>query len=1026
MSNEPETMNIRFLLAACRTRQHFDALLVLLVGVAASAILFFVLQSHEWDGVRRDFERASRERVAVLQRTLDLDFLGMKSVQAFYAASDGVDHEEFSTFVAPMIEDHLGIRALQWAPRVPDSERSKYESTAAGDGHPDSEITEYDQGDSLVRASRREDYFPIRFVEPANGNVAPLGFDLAANPACLEAMHLACDTGQFAATSKILLPRELGGQIGVRLFLPVYRKNVALDTVADRRKNLEGFIVGVLRLKGIVDQSATALTPMGTDTSLFDVSDTGREHLLYYHPSRLYARDTAPNRVETAPPQFGLIFAEPLDVGGRRWTVVSTARPQFIAARMTWYPWGAAAAGLLMTGLLVAYLAEMASRVVFERKAAEALRASERRHRLFAENVSDIIWTSDFSGKFTYVSPSVENTLGFTIEDYLTLTPPEIMTPASFTLANEELQKYADAVGTSLHLEPGFLEVEMLRKDGSTVWCEVSYSGMYDESGKMIAIQGVARDITARRQMEQELRQAKETAESATRAKSQFLARMSHEIRTPMTAILGYTDLMMGQATNASSRNNYLAVIHRNGEHLLGLINDILDLSKIEAGKFTLDPRQCSLVSLLADVASVVRPRAEQHGISLSVEYETKLPETIVTDAARLRQALINLTSNAVKFTQQGSVRIVTSLLPNWQGQPAVRVQVIDTGIGIREELLPKLFEPFAQGDESVFRQFGGTGLGLGISRHIVTMLGGELAATSVWGKGSNFNLTVPTGDLDGVHMLENPAEAEHENTAHSEKQSSKALEGLHVLLAEDGYDNRELIRTVLCAAGAIVETVENGQDAVAKAEAEPFDAVLMDMNMPVMDGYEATRALRGRGYERPILALTANAMASDETQCLAAGCNRHLTKPIDRVWLIRTIADCTGREPTETKGPPAPKQPTIRDEGPLVSLYADDPDVAGILDGFVERLADQLTEMGNAFSDERYDDLKRCAHRLKGSGGSYGYPTLTDAGKKLEDAAAAHDREAADRAFEEVAGLCRAIKEGYQSTIVSAGSDSR
>ena len=544
----------------------------------------------------------------------------------------------------------------------------------------------------------------------------------------------------------------------------------------------------------------------------------------------------------------------------------------------------------------LANLAEIASKTIIDSRAAEALRISERKHRLFAENVSDMIWAIDFTGKFIYVSPSVTLNLGFSAEEFLSMSLPEIMTPASFVPASVDLQKYAAAAGTSQHFEPGSLDLELFRKDGSTVWADVTYSGMYDESGKMIAIQGVSRDITARRQLEQELRQAKEVAESATRAKSQFLARMSHEIRNPMTSILGYTDLLMDPATNQSSRNNYLAVIRRNGEHLLALINDILDLSKIESGKFTLEMCRCSLVSLLADVASVVRPRAEQRGISLSVEYESELPETILTDPARLRQALINLVGNAVKFTQQGSVRIVTSLLPTWQGHPAVRIRVIDTGIGIREEVLPKLFDPFAQGDEAVFRKFGGTGLGLAISRHIITMLGGELAASSVWGKGSEFSLTAPVGDLEGVPMLSNPAEAEQERLPLPVRKPSKDLDGLRILLAEDGYDNRLLIETVLRGAGATVVTAENGREAVETAAAEPFDAILMDMNMPVMDGYEATRLLRQRGYERPILALTANAMSSDGRQCLDAGCNQHLTKPIDRVRLVREIAACVGR----------------------------------------------------------------------------------------------------------------------------------
>ena len=486
-----------------------------------------------------------------------------------------------------------------------------------------------------------------------------------------------------------------------------------------------------------------------------------------------------------------------------------------------------------------------------------------------------------------------------------------------------------------------------------------------------------------------------------------------------MTSILGYTDLMLDPASNQSSRNNYLAVIRRNGEHLLGLINDILDLSKIEAGKFTVDLQRCCLVSLLADVASIVRPRAEQRGLSLTIEYKTELPETILTDAARLRQALVNLAGNAVKFTEEGGVRIIVWLLPIWQGHPAVRVQVIDTGIGIREEEMAKLFEPFMQGDESVYQRFGGTGLGLAISRHIVNMLGGELAVTSVWGQGSTFSLTVPIGDIVGVSMLQNPTEIERDIAVQLGSTPARELEGLHILLAEDGYDNRELIKTVLRSAGAEVETAVNGQEAVERVAASPFDTVLMDMNMPVMDGYEATRKLRDNGYKQPILALTANAMVTDTKRCLDAGCDRHLTKPIDRRRLVHTIAVCMGRSTWNEEQEEMAILPTPAEvgEGPVVSLFAEDPDVAGILGGFIDGLDEQLSEMGRVLSEDRFDDLKRLAHRLKGAGGSYGYPALTDLCKILEDAATAKDRETAEKMLEKVAGMCRAVKDGYQTT---------
>jgi CheY-like chemotaxis protein/anti-sigma regulatory factor (Ser/Thr protein kinase) len=294
----------------------------------------------------------------------------------------------------------------------------------------------------------------------------------------------------------------------------------------------------------------------------------------------------------------------------------------------------------------------------------------------------------------------------------------------------------------------------------------------------------------------------------------------------------------------------------------------------------------------LADVASTMRPRAQQRGISLEVAYAGELPETILTDGARLRQALMNLVGNAVKFTAQGSVRIAVSFLREWRDRrAAVKIEVIDTGVGIRDEALSRLFQPFVQADASTAREFGGTGLGLVISRHIAELLGGELTVQSDFGRGSTFAITLPTGDLDGVRMLCSPAEATDAAAVEIRHWAMRAeLAGVRVLLAEDGPDNQELIRTVLELAGAQVDVAENGRIALSRAEAATFDVILMDMNMPEIDGYQATRILRDRGYERPILALTANAMSGDNQLCLAAGCNEYLIKPIDRGRLIRTV----------------------------------------------------------------------------------------------------------------------------------------
>jgi PAS domain S-box-containing protein len=682
-----------------------------------------------------------------------------------------------------------------------------------------------------------------------------------------------------------------------------------------------------------------------------------------------------------------------------------------------------------------------------QRRAEEALRASERRYRLLADNLSDVIWAIDFSGHFTYVSPSVARLLGYTVAEIMAKSLDDVLTPEARVTAHARLEEAVAAAQRGQRIVGSLVELEQTRKDGSTVPTDITYSGMYDESGQLVAIQGISRDVTERKLAQANLAAARDEAQAANRAKSRFLATMSHEIRTPMTAILGYADLLMDPMIGPSERNNYVATIRRGGEHLLDLINDILDLSKIEAGKMSLVVEQCQLMSLLADVASVVRPRAEQHGISFSVEYPGAIPESIHTDRARLRQTLVNLAGNAVKFTEKGSVRLVASFLPDGaDGQPAVQIDVIDTGIGIAKDVLPQLFRPFSQGDPAITQKFGGTGLGLAISNQLVQMLGGKLSVVSKLGRGSVFTLTLPTGSLDGVPMIENPTEAMLEDREKTWTAESHDLTGVRILLAEDGFDNRELIQTFLGRVGAKVETAVNGCIAVQKAGETPFDLILMDMNMPEMDGYEATRLLRDRGHKGPIVALTANAMVGDSDRCREAGCNEYLTKPIDRRRLIQTVVELvdikavaarTGilrkrkrllggtSHAVQPKSPAEPSpvqvarssvaiQETSADQEPvLISAYRDDPELAPIIHQFVKNLGDQLNAMYQTQSNHEHEELRRLAHRLKGAGGSYGYQQLTDASRVLEDAARAHDDEAEIAALGVVAVWIHAAERG-------------
>jgi len=429
-----------------------------------------------------------------------------------------------------------------------------------------------------------------------------------------------------------------------------------------------------------------------------------------------------------------------------------------------------------------------------------------------------------------------------------------------------------------------------------------------------------------------EVADASGRALAANAAKSEFLANMSHEIRTPMTAILGYADVIGEEVMccpvcpdNARCQKRVLgceatSVIRRNGEHLLDLINGILDLSKIESGKMEIERTRWSPRELVENVVALMQPQAREKHLTLSAELAGPLPETILTDPLRLRQILVNLVGNAIKFTERGEVRVGARLIsglgrgtvpfssdenrdsPPKAGPARLQFEVTDTGIGMSEEQVANLFQPFSQVDGSTSRRFGGTGLGLAISKRLAEALGGTIEVHSAPGKGSTFSVTIDPGPLEGIGVL-HPTEAVASPAAPGAAPAGEGKIALcaRVLLAEDGPDSQRLISLVLKKAGADVTSVENGQLALEAALAARdagnlFDVILMDIQMPVMDGYEATRALRDRGYTGPIIALTAHAMTGDRQRCLDAGCDDYAAKPIDRRQLLATVARWAAR----------------------------------------------------------------------------------------------------------------------------------
>lgn len=404
------------------------------------------------------------------------------------------------------------------------------------------------------------------------------------------------------------------------------------------------------------------------------------------------------------------------------------------------------------------------------------------------------------------------------------------------------------------------------------------------------------RDKRLREQEEHALKEEYfQAAEEANRAKSEFLANMSHEIRTPMTAILGFTDMLLERLSDQEGLEA-ARTIHRNGQHLLAIINDILDLSKIEAGRFETERIECSPIEIMADVETLMRPAAEEKGLTFDVVYAGTIPERIETDPLRLRQILLNLVGNAIKFTRLGGVCLTTRLLLEERRTPCLQVDVRDTGIGMTREQTARVFDPFTQANSSTTRQYGGTGLGLAICERLAGMLGGDIRVQSEPGTGSTFTLTVDAGDLDDVPRIHPPNDERTENSPNP--QAPTTLTG-KILLVEDGVDNQRLISLVLEKAGATVHLAENGKEALEsvfpsrsiEGQIQSFDVILMDIQMPEMDGHEATRQLRERGFEGPILALSAHASQSEIQGILEAGCDAYLAKPIERSDLLRVVA---------------------------------------------------------------------------------------------------------------------------------------
>ena len=514
--------------------------------------------------------------------------------------------------------------------------------------------------------------------------------------------------------------------------------------------------------------------------------------------------------------------------------------------------------------------------------------ANLRRYQSLFDNAIEGVFQMSLDRHFVTANPAMARLMGYSSSRELLDRNPDALETC---FADERVRRWVIGQLESRGTVKG-IEARYYTCTGEERWATISLHTVYDTEGEPAHLEGTCIDATERhqrqrieREREQE-RLEKELARNSAEAKSQFLANMSHEIRTPLAAIIGYGETLLDPDLTEKEKHSSAETVVRSGRHLLDLVNDILDHSKIDANKLDVDIVSVNLPELLDEIRAFFGPRAREKGLDFHVVCEFPLPEQIATDPTRFRQIIINLCGNALKFTEKGSISL--NLRCDRQQQKLV-ARVVDTGIGMKPEQLGRLFDPFAQGSAAIARQYGGTGLGLSISRRLAELLGGNISVTSTYGEGSEFELSIDTGSLEGVHFLRDGSELSQRRRSIPMIVAPR-LSG-RILLAEDNEVNRHLVSLLVGRTGAELVNVNNGAEALDLALRESFDLILMDIQMPVMNGRDATAAMREAGLNTPVIALTANVMAEDIADYRLAGCNDHLAKPIDKQRFYEVLA---------------------------------------------------------------------------------------------------------------------------------------
>ncbi|MCH8305594.1 MAG: CHASE domain-containing protein [Candidatus Marinimicrobia bacterium] len=867
--------------------------MIFVLGIAITVELFTIFRDLQENEIVDEFIDAAETHQILFQNRIERYLDGLDGLSRFYGSTEAFNRDTFRRYISSYLAVNPEIQALEWIPRVSREARLRYETLARADGLADFVIRERDPDAGMVPAAQRAEYFPVYFVEPMEGNEAAVGFDLASNKTRLAALEKARDTGKIVATARITLVQETGQQYGFLVFMPVYEQGIDPGTIEARRSNLTGFMLGVFRIGDILETSLAPIKDRYTNVNVTVIDNSAPLDMQLLH--FLKSADADPATLDSSPvsqsgdnqDRFEHIVS--FNIADRQWSVRLDATELTSTLYQQYYGWALLSTGFIFTIFIAFYYLSSRYNIIrtehlVEERTVELAR-SESRIRSVVETIVDGIITIDELGIIESVNKATERLFGYKAEEIIGKNV-KILMPTPYTDEHDGYLKNYRTTGEKKIIGIG-REVSGKRQDGSEFPLYLAVSEV-NIGGKRL-FTGIVRDLSELRNTQNDLMRAKEEAEEASEIKSQFLANMSHELRTPLNAIIGYSELLDEdfQKSGELQYSDDVKKINRSGKHLLSLINDILDISKIEAGKMDLYVESFTVKSLIDEVITTIKPLAEQNRNSLKLSIADK-SVTIQNDRTKLRQILYNLLSNACKFTTDGKINLSANIKKNDDGEDYFFIEVTDSGIGMTKEQLEKIFKPFIQADSSTTRQYGGTGLGLVLTKQITDLLGGKISLISELGKGTTFTVTVPANISIEDEQVKETSSTEEDKVIEKDVVLTKGSN--LILVIDDDLVIHDFLRRHLEKEGYSIISANNGKLGLEMAREYLPDIITLDVYMDDIEGWDVIRILKSDDAlsDIPVIMLT---ISEDKQKGFDLGASDYLIKPIDNKTLVRALS---------------------------------------------------------------------------------------------------------------------------------------